>query len=198
MSQQRFGQRIVVSMRRALAIALIASALGAGLAAAASALGSPDRPDIGFTAGTPADVRALAERTWVHFVDVFPARRDCLEPVTVRGAWELPDRGAYEEGLVSIRIPGTAPNLEATLVHEFAHHLEATCPEHTQLRASFLRSQGLPPNTPWFEGSSWSSIPSERLAESMTVAILGRRPWHIAVRVDPAVLGQIRRWGLGH
>jgi hypothetical protein len=184
-------------MRRALATLLIASALAAGAGVAVARLRAAEPPEVRFTDDTPADVRALARRTWDLFAETFPTRWECLEPVTVHGAWELADRGSYDAAAatVSLRIPGTAPNLEATLVHEFAHHLEATCPEHVRLRASFLRTQGLAPDTPWFGGRAWPAIPSERLAEAMTVAVLERRPWHLAVHVDPAVVEQIRRWG---
>jgi hypothetical protein len=186
-------------MRRALATLLIASALVVATGVAAARLREPGPPELTFTDDTPADVRALARRTWGRFLHTFPSRLGCLDPATVHGAWELDDRGSYDAdtATIQVRIPGTAPNLEATLVHEFAHHLEASCADHVGLRASFLRIQGSPSDTPWFDGTDWSSVPSEQLAEAMTVAVLQRRPWHLAVRVDPAAVERIRRWGEG-
>jgi hypothetical protein len=184
-------------MRRVLAIALMTSALG--LSAEPARPVAPSGPEIRFTDGTPADVRALAERTWLRFLDAFPARRGCLEPVIVEGAWELADRGSYDAAAarVTLRIPGTAPNLEATLVHEFAHHLEASCPEHVRLREAFLLAHGMSTNTSWFDGATWSSTPSEQLAEAVTVAVLGRRPSHLRTFVDATTVELIRRWGEG-
>ena len=158
----------------------------------------PGPADLSVTRGSPADLRALIVTTWEQFVEAFPARRSCLAPVTVQGAWELDGRGSYDPGsrLVTIRIPGTAPNLRASLVHEFAHHMEFTCPEQHNVRATFLAVQELPRSASWFEGVSWQTTPSEQFAEAVVQAVLGP-PAHPSVLIHPACVALLRAWGRG-
>jgi hypothetical protein len=174
----------------------------AGLIVAATAVASswgPDRPALAFADDVPADVRALAGSTWERFADAFSARWACLAPVTVATAWSLGDRAAYDPDgrLVTIRIPGTAPNLAASLVHEFAHHLEFTCPEHRSLRPSFLSAQGLDADAAWRSGETWSEIPSEQFAEATVRFVLGRAPAHRLVSVEDEAVVVIRAWAAG-
>jgi hypothetical protein len=171
----------------------------AGLVAAgliATAVSGGGRPAVAFVRGTPADVRSLAGSTWERFNDAFPTRRECLAPVTVRSAWKLDDRATYDPRghVVTIRIPGTAPNLRATLVHEFAHHLEFTCPAQRGLRAGFLAAQGRSAGSAWFEGDTWERTPSEQFAEATTEFVLGRRPPHARIAVTPEALRVIETW----
>ncbi len=158
----------------------------------------PSRPEIHFAEGVPDDLRALATATWGRFLGVFPARSGCLADVTVKGAWELENRARYEPDLrrVTIRIPGTAPNLRATLVHEFAHHVEFTCQEQRRFRPRFLAAQGLPLSAPWFRGAGWERIPSEQFAEATVRAVVGRASLPLVV-VRPEAVEAIGRWGRG-
>jgi hypothetical protein len=151
--------------------------------------------DLMIAGASPDDLRALIVATWDRFVEAFPARRSCLAPVTVQGAWELDDRAAYDPGrrLVTVRIPGTAPNLRDSLVHEFAHHLEFTCPEQHEVRVPFLVAQALRPSAPWFEGGSWETTPSEQFAEAVVQVVLGP-PAHPAVLILPRSIALIRAW----
>jgi hypothetical protein len=173
--------------------------VAATIAAVVGAWGTRPATDLTFANGMPEDLRHLTRVTWERFTRAFPARRDCLAPVMVDGVWELDDRATYEPGprLVSVRIPGSAPNLEASLVHEFAHHLEFTCPEHRRLRSSFLAAQGSPKNAPWFEGRTWGSTPSEQFAEATTEFVLGRRPAHARIDVSRAAVRVIGSWAVG-
>ena len=154
---------------------------------------------LSITGGSPDDLRALIVQTWDRFVEVFPARRSCLAPVTVQGAWELDDRALYDPGrrLVTVRIPGTAPNLRDSLVHEFAHHMEFTCPEQRDVRVPFLAAQALPPSATWFEGVSWETTPSEQFAEAVVQVVLGP-PAHPAVLIHPRSVALLRAWGRGN
>jgi hypothetical protein len=179
-----------------------ASVAIAGLIAAVTGVaadGGPARPALAFADGVPSDVRALAGATWERFTDAFAGRWDCLAPVTVASAWSLDDRAAYDPDgrLVTIRIPGTAPNLAASLVHEFAHHLEFTCPEHRSLRASFRSAQGLDADSPWRTAETWSQIPSEQFAEATVRFVLGRAPGHRLVSVEREAVAVIRAWAAG-
>lgn len=175
-------------------LGVVAAVVVAGAVTAAGA--GNGRPGVARAERTPADVRALALATWERFRDAFPARRGCLGPVTVAGAWDLDDRATYDPGrrLVTIRIPGTAPNLRATLVHEFAHHLEFTCGAQRGLRAAFLAAQSLPAGSAWFEGDTWELIPSEQFAEATTEFVLGRRPPHARIAVTLEALRVIKTW----
>ncbi|MGH2579418.1 MAG: hypothetical protein ACRDHK_03390 [Actinomycetota bacterium] len=151
--------------------------------------------DLMITGASPDDLRALIVATWDRFVEAFPARRSCLAPVSVQGAWELDDRGSYDpvRRLVMVRIPGTAPNLRDSLVHEFAHHMEFTCPEHHDVRVPFLVAQALPPSASWFEGRSWEITPSEQFAEAVVRVVLGP-PAHPTVLILPRSVALLRAW----
>jgi hypothetical protein len=159
----------------------------------------PDRPPLTFAANVPGDVQALASTTWRRFVDAFPAARGCLAPVALTSALELDDRAVYDPDrhVISVRIPGTAPNLEASLVHEFAHHLEFTCPALHSIRGPFLAAQDLPAASAWFEAPTWETIPSEQFAEATIEAVLGRRPAHVRILITPEAVEVIRAWARG-
>jgi hypothetical protein len=158
----------------------------------------PYRPAIHFAAGVPDDVQELASSTWERFLNVFPARWECLPNVRLRVAWQFATRAAYDPDrrLVTVRVPATAPNLRATMVHEFAHHLEYTCPNQRELRPRVLAAQGLPPETPWRRGEPWTRIPAEQFAQATIQVVLGPQPDSL-VLVRPALLNAIREWGRG-
>jgi hypothetical protein len=184
-------------------------AVAAGLmvvAVAGVAAYAPDRPSVSFAGDVPDDVRALATDTWERFVDAFPARRDCLESVRLGVAWTYDERADYDPDrrLVTLRIPGTAPNLEATLAHEFGHHLELLCTQSETagteaaligIRERFLTAQGLPPDTPWFDGATWETTPSEQFAEAVAQVVTGEPPVHQRVVVTKEALALIGAWG---
>jgi hypothetical protein len=153
-----------------------------------------------FDEDVPPDVQALTRTTWARFAGAFPARSECLHPVFIVASRELEHRAGYDPDrhAVSIRIPGTAPNLSASLIHEFAHHLEFTCPEHRTLRDPFLAAQGLPRRASWFEGPSWEQTPSEQFAEAVVEAVLGERHAHARIPISDAAILAIRVWGRGN
>lgn len=157
------------------------------------------RPELTFAANVPGDVRALASTTWRRFVDAFPAARGCFVPAALTSGIELEDRAAYDPDrrVIAVRIPGTAPNLEASLVHEFAHHLEFTCPALRSIRGAFLAAQDLPPGSAWFEAPTWETTPSEQFAEATIEAVLGRRPAHVRIPITAEAVGVIRAWARG-
>lgn len=157
-------------------------------------------PVVAVAAGTPDDLRSLVMETWDEFVGSFYARTYCIEPVTVEGAWTLDDRATYDprRRVIAVRIPATAPSLRASLVHEFAHHVEFTCPAHEQLRPRFLRAQGLSSEASWFSGRAWEETPSEHFAEAASVFVLGERPGHLRIAVTPRALAVLGEWARGH
>jgi hypothetical protein len=156
-------------------------------------------PTLRFDDTVPDDLQALATEIWEGFLTAHQARRDCILPVTLSAAWELDDRAEYRPGsaTVVIRVPGTAPNLRSGLTHEFAHHVEFTCPEHEQLRPAFLAAQGLPSSTDWFDGGAWETTPSEQYAEATTEVVLGRRGHHGGISISDEAAAIVRRWGSG-
>ena len=94
---------------------------------------------------------------------------------------------------MTVRVPGTAPNLTASLVHEFAHHLEFTCGAHRRLRRSFLEAAELPPSTAWFGPARYEDVPSERFAEAVVTLVLGG-PSGIGVHVGSDAVQVVRAW----
>ncbi|HXF71115.1 MAG TPA: hypothetical protein VNO79_00710 [Actinomycetota bacterium] len=148
--------------------------------------------------GVPDDVRHLALTTWDRFLDTFPRRWACLADLNLATAWQLPDRGIYEpeRRLVTVRIPATAGHLSATLVHEFGHHLDATCHEMAELRGAVLRAEGLPPDRPWRRGR-WECAPAELFAEAVVWAVLGAREHRPSLPISPSLPLLIRAWGAG-
>lgn len=182
-------------MHRSRAVALVLAIVAATAALAAGESG----PALRFTDETPRDLRAVAAKTWRRFTTAFPRRSDCLGIVTLGVAWELPDRARYqpEVGLVLVRAPGTAANLGATLLHEFAHHAEHRCPVTTAFRRRFVDAAGLPAGTPWRGGSSWDRIPSERFAEAAVFLVLGEPPPHVLIRVGPDEVRAVAAWAAG-
>lgn len=157
-------------------------------------------PVVTVAADAPDDLRSLVLDTWAEFVDSFPARTSCMQPVTVEGAWILDDRATYDprRRVIAVRVPATAPSLRASLVHEFAHHVEFTCPAHRQLRPGFLRAQGLSSDASWFSGRSWEETPSEHFAEAAAVFVLGERPSNLRIAVSARALAVLSKWARGH
>lgn len=186
-----------VGVRRTTAVIVAIGAVGL-LALGAAADGAPTRrPTINFAVGVPEDVRRLAATTWGRFLDAFPARVACVPDVTLATAWTFRSAGRYQPArrLVTLRIPGTAPNLSATIVHEFAHHLDYSCPDRP-LRTAFLAAQGLPTDARWRDGPSWGAIPAEQFAQAAIQVVLGPQPSPLVV-IRPQALAAIRRWGRG-
>lgn len=181
------------------ALLLVAMVLMARLAAADIAETNGARPDLVIADGVPEDFEDLTRATWALFIDAFPARRACVAPITVDAARQLNDRAAYDPArrLVTVRVPGTAPNLRASLVHEFAHHLEFTCPAQRALRPAFLVDQGLATHASWFTGATWERTPSEQFAEATTEYVLGRRHAHLRSVVTADAVHSIRVWARG-
>ncbi len=157
---------------------------------------STGTPTLLFGDDTPDDLREVANSTFEVFVGRFSDRADCIGSVTLVGARHLDDRARYIPGerSVILRIPATAPHIEVSLVHEWAHHLEFACESHQELRAPFLRSVGLPPDAAWFGGEVWEGIPSEMFASAVVEYVLGRRDEASAIVLDPEAIDVVRDW----
>lgn len=173
--------------------------VGVGLLAGGLAIARPDADRLRFTDGTPDDLRAVASATWERFTAAVPACVDRLDAPTVGVAWDLADRARYEPGpaLVWIRAPGTAANLEASLLHEFAHHAERRCPPDATTHERFLAAAGLPPSATWAGGRPWDRIPSERFAEAVVTHVLGEPPPHVLIHLRPEEIRAAAVWARG-
>jgi hypothetical protein len=172
--------------------AIVIGAVAVVVAIAAATSGSGLR----FTDGTPDDLRAVASKAWQRFNDAVPACAGRLDGLTVGVAWELPDRARYEpdRALVLVRAPGTASNLEATLLHEFAHHAERRCAPSPSFQRRFTAAAGLPEGISWRDGVTWDRIPSERFAEALMTHVLGHTPSHVLVHLHSEELRAVAAW----
>lgn len=165
------------------------------------------RPQLHVDDSVHADFEALALDTWDQFVEAFEARIDCFGGVTLKAAYDLDSRAAYdpETSTVAVRVPGTPAMLQGALVHEWAHHLEFQCEEHKALRPAFTQSLGMPAETPWrpstaavdTTASVWAGIPSEQWAEAAIVLVLGSRQIPTKAHVTSEALHILHEWAKG-
>ena len=161
-----------------------------------NACSAPAPPAFVFGANTPDDLRAVAADTLDAVAGAFPAQLDCLDAIELEGAWELEDRARYDPArtVITLRIPATAPQLEISIVHEAAHHLEFACAGQVDVRDPFMAAQGLPDATDWFEGDSWKATPSEHWASAVVMHVLSRPDERAGIAVTDDALDVIRAW----
>jgi hypothetical protein len=178
---------------RALLLILLLAVATFGVALAVD---TQTMPTLGFKDTVPDDLRSLASETWQDLLDAHPAVANCIGSATLAAAWELDNRAEYQpdSAMIVIRVPGTAPNLRSQMVHEFAHHIEFTCPEQGELRSAFTHAQGFSGSTEWFDGETWETTPSEQYAEATVELVLGRRPHHGNIQISAQAADIVRRW----
>lgn len=143
------------------------------------------------------DLEALAQATFDRFLETAPAVAECTGRVRLEAASDLDDLARYDQrsGVVTVRVPATAPSLEVSLVHEFAHHLELACDSHLSLRPAFLAAQGHPADMPWFADLAWEERPSEQFAEAVAEVVLGRRSRSpLRLRLSSDALSLVEAW----
>ena len=147
----------------------------------------------------PDDLRALADEAWADFLGALPGRQDCISEPTLSAEWELETRAEYQPdtAVVTVRVPGTPATLRSELLHEFAHHLEFTCPDQQQMRQTFLVAQDFAADTSWFDGDSWEATPSEQYAEAVVELIEGRRTHQGGIQLTDDAIDVVRVWGRG-
>lgn len=147
----------------------------------------------------PADLGELVDGSFAAIRDDLAAHADCLAGLTVTHSWEMEDRAFYEPAAATIvlRVPATASELEFSLAHEIAHHLEEACPAQAELRPAFLRAQGLPATAAWFEGETWESTPSEQFATALGLAITGDTDPSRRVPLTEEAAALVREWMAG-
>lgn len=151
-----------------------------------------------FSEDTPRDLQELGLEVWGEFLAAFPNQVGCIGQVTLEGDWTLEGSRAYylpDDAKVVVEIPATAAHLRHSLIHELAHHVEHVCPDHADLRASFLEAQNLPPGTSWFEGPSWEETPSEQYAEAVVRLVLVRPVVNYRLSLTPEAIEAVKQWG---
>jgi len=156
-------------------------------------------PAISFAAETPDDLTVLGRAVFGDFVEAFPARTDCIGTVEVSGVRELSDRARYHPslGLIELRIPATAPQLTASLLHELGHHLEHACPSQEELRPQFLAALGIDPDSEWSDPGVYETNPSEMWAEAVVRHVTGRPDTRRPLEVTDAAVILVKRWAEG-
>lgn len=174
-------------LRRLLIVSLL------GLLALACSAGGPTLAD-----DMPEDLAAVVDSALVKVDEALHPHLECLDGLVVSHAWELEDRAEYRsvEKRVVLRVPGTAPDLEFSLVHEIAHHLEFVCPSQLELRPAFLAAQGLATNTAWYEGDSWEATPSEMFATAVAEYVTGRSEENRPIALTQETKSLVAEWAL--
>lgn len=164
-----------------------------GLLALACSRGGPTLAD-----DMPEDLVAVVESSLARVDEALPPHLECLDGLVVSHAWELEDRAEYRSTnrQVVLRVPGTAPDLEFSLVHEIAHHLEFVCPSQLELRPAFLAAQGLAADTAWFEGDSWEATPSEMFATAVAEYVTGRLEENRPIALSPETKSLVAEWAI--
>lgn len=144
----------------------------------------------------PADLAEVVTVAFDEMVEELDAHTSCLDGLTVEHAWEMADRAAYDPDTTTIvlRVPATANELEFSLAHEIAHHLEQSCPAQEEIRPAFLSAQGLPDSTAWFEGDTWEETPSEQFATALGMVLTGGTDDRRRVPVTEPALEVVTDW----
>jgi len=158
---------------------------------------SDDGPDLVIGDTVAGDLALLAQATYARFIGAAPAVADCMGTLRLEADPELDDLARYDQasGVMYVRVPATAPSLEASLVHEFAHHLEVACDSHRSLRSGFVTAQGYAADTAWFGDVAWEERPSEQFAEAVVQVVLGRRSRNqLRLRLTPEAVHLVEGW----
>ena len=143
------------------------------------------------------DFATLAQATHTRFVDAAPAVASCMGDLRLEADPDLDDLARYDQssGIMYVRVPATAPSLEASLIHEFAHHVELACASHLSVRPAFLAAQGRAADTAWFGDGAWEDRPSEQFAEAVVEVVLGRRSRNqLRLRLTPEAVRVVEAW----
>lgn len=148
----------------------------------------------------PDDVRAELDDVWERFGRSAPARVDCVDEVTVVLVREVAGGDARylaDEQRIEIEIPTSPRRFRESVVHELAHHLDATCSEVDPVREEILgvldrEAEG------WSVGETWFTTPDEIWAEALVEVVNGERVRFVrTMPVPPGVVDAVERWASG-
>lgn len=148
----------------------------------------------------PVDVRAEIATVEQRFVDAFERRLGCVPPATLRlvGAVVGGDaRYVVGDRRIEIAIPTTPARFRESLVHELAHHVEATCDDFDELRTSLAPLFG-DSTEGWTAGTTWEEVPAELWAETVVLVVNGDRLLHADdMPLPPGAVEVVEAWAGG-
>lgn len=138
------------------------------------------------------------DAAWASFANAMPNIASCVPSVRVtEGSISGDGDAEYIYNEQRIRLQGSAPSegLYESVVHELAHHADATCGMPTSTRAAFLEAQGFPVDASWDCGDAWETTPAEHFAEAIVQIVSGQRSLaqHL-VELSPESLDLVREW----
>lgn len=154
-------------------------------------------PELELADSVAEDLAALSHETFAAFVAAAGGLQSCIGSPRLEAVANLDELALYDPATSSIqlRVPATGPSLRHSLIHELAHHVEATCESHVHIRSHFMRAQGLPGSGSWFDAENWSAAPSEQFAEAVVEVVLGGRDRHLLlVRITPQARRVVDAW----
>ncbi|NNE11085.1 MAG: hypothetical protein HKN41_02445 [Ilumatobacter sp.] len=148
----------------------------------------------------PADVRAEIVAVEQRFTAAFEGRLGCWPTATLRLVSKVEGGDArYVAGrrLIEIAIPTTPARFRESLVHELAHHVEASCDDFAELRTVLAPMFGHHEQG-WTEGATWEETPSELWAEAVVQVVLGERLLHAEdMPLPAAAVEAVDAWAAG-
>lgn len=180
------------SRRLTRAAILFALFLGSFLAVRAIT-GELAKAELNAEQDLPPDVQAELDETWDRFARAFAEHRTCFGDVTVRLVRILDGADARyvrADGVIEIKIPTSPRRFRESLVHELAHHVELTCPDHVRLRERLGHD-----DASWARDEEWESVPAERWAEAVVQLVNGERVrFARTMPLDDAWIAEIDDW----
>lgn len=148
----------------------------------------------------PVDVRAEIATVERRFVDAFEHRLGCVPPARLRLVGDIVGGDArYVVGdrRIEIEIPTTPARFRESLVHELAHHVEATCEEFDELRTNLGPLFG-ESTRGWTAGATWEEVPAELWAETVVLVVNGDRLLHADdMPLPQGAVEAVESWGGG-
>ncbi len=190
-------RRRVVARRRVMLWLVALLAAGAVVAGATVWWLRRPVPRLITAQDVPPEVTESLSTTFADFLAAFPNHHDCIGAVGVVLVGDVPGGDASYDPttrLIRIGIPTSPQRFPQLLIHELAHHLEATC-DADELWPSVAAIQGLdeePRTAVWFED------PSEHFADATVEMVLGDRSIHTGqIEIVPGTLDLIERWAAG-
>lgn len=146
-------------------------------------------------AGVPTDTVESISAAWNSFSAALPNVSQCMPEVRlVVDAVASSGDAEYLYNTQEIRMTPSDEPAESTIIHELAHHADATCGMPTDERAAFLAAQGFPPEAAWDCGETWEMTPAEHFAEAVVMVVTGTQPSESIIELSAESLDLIRNW----
>jgi len=148
--------------------------------------------------GLSATMNETIDEAWTAFSNALPNVASCVPSVhltegTVSGEGDA--EYIHNEQRIRVRTSTPSETLRESVIHELAHHADATCGMPTATRAAFLEAQGFSADAAWDCGDAWETTPAEHFAEAIVQIVSGQRSLaqHL-VELSPETLDLVREW----